>query len=162
MRPKVIASATPSGRRARVRRSPTAIRRSRPAGSSRATAPRLAQAAVPRTRMSHVKPEMADVAVLEDVIAALEPHAPLLLRPLLAAEAHEVVVGDNLGADEAALEIGVDDACGLRPGGALVHGPGAGLLGTDGEEGEQPQQLVPFPDHPVQARLLEAHAGQVL
>src|SRR4051812_36254067 len=119
MRLKVIASATPSGRRVRVSRRPTAIRRSSPPGSSRATAPRLAQAAVPSTRMSHVEPEVTDVAVLEDVIAALQPHAPLLLRPLLAAEAHEVVVGDDLGADEAALEIGVDDARRLGPGSAL-------------------------------------------
>ena len=64
--------------------------------------------------MSDVEAEVADVAVLDDVVAALQAHPALLLCPLLAAEPDEIVVGDDLGADEAALEIGVDDARRLR------------------------------------------------
>ena len=36
--------------------------------------------------------------------------------------------GDHLGADEAALEIGVNHARGLRRGGADAHRPGAHFL----------------------------------
>ena len=102
----------------------------------------LGQAAVPGGRMSDVEAEVADVAVLDHVVAALQAHPALLLGPLLAAEPDEVVVGDDLGADEAALEIGVDHARRLRGGGTPMHGPGTRLLGADGEEGEQAQQLV--------------------
>src|SRR5690606_4219346 len=45
--------------------------------------------------------------------------------------------GDDLGLDEALLEVGVDDAGGLGGGGAALDGPGAGLLGPGGEVGLQ-------------------------
>ena len=60
---------------------------------------------------------MHDVAVGDHVGLALEPHLAGLLRAGFAAERHVVVVGDGLGADEAALEIGMDDAAAC---GALV------------------------------------------
>src|SRR5688572_31818004 len=46
-----------------------------------------------------------------------------------------VVIRRDLGADEAALEIGVDHAGGLRRGGAGRYGPGAHLLRPGGEIG---------------------------
>ena len=58
--------------------------------------------------------EVQHVAVLHPVGLAFRSHPAGLFRPLLAAEADEVVVGDGLGPDEAALEIAVDDAGGLR------------------------------------------------
>src|SRR5260370_38623672 len=60
------------------------------------------------------KPKMDDVAVGDGVILALEPKLAGVARAGLAAERHVVLPGDDLGADEAALEIGVDDAGGLR------------------------------------------------
>ena len=59
------------------------------------------------------EPEVHDVAVLDDVLLAFEAHLAGFLGADLAAERHEVVVGDGLGADEALLEVGVDDAGGL-------------------------------------------------
>jgi hypothetical protein len=65
---------------------------------------------------------------LHDVVLAL--HAGLaggaggLRRP----GRHEVVEGDDLRLDEAALEVAVDDAGGLGRRGALLDRPGAGLL----------------------------------
>ena len=53
---------------------------------------------------------MHDVAVADDVLLALEPHLARLLRALLALAGDEVGEGDDLGADEAVLEVGVDHA----------------------------------------------------
>src|SRR5436190_802900 len=50
---------------------------------------------------------------------------------------HQLVEGDDLGLDEAALEVGVDDAGGLRCRPALADGPGPGLLGAGGQVGLQ-------------------------
>ena len=59
-----------------------------------------------------------------------------------AAERREVVVGDDLGLDEALLEVGVDDAGRLRGLPALLDRPGAHLLLTRGEIGLQAEQVV--------------------
>ena len=58
--------------------------------------------------------EVQDVAVLDDVVLAFEPELAGVLRARFAVERDVVVIGDGLGADEALLEIGVDDAGGLR------------------------------------------------
>ena len=56
-----------------------------------------------------VEAEVDHVAVLDHVLLALGAQLAGLLGPLLALAGDEVVVGDDLGADEAALEVGVDD-----------------------------------------------------
>ena len=60
------------------------------------------------------KPEMHDVAVLHDVVLAFEPQLAGIARAGLAAAGDIVVIGDGFGADEAAFEIAVNDAGGLR------------------------------------------------
>jgi hypothetical protein len=67
-----------------------------------------------------------------------------------------------LGADEAALEIRVDDTSGLRRARAGAHCPGARLFRTDGEEGQQPEQRVTGADEAVEARLLQPNRLQKL
>ena len=67
---------------------------------------------------------------------------PASLAPASPLTGDEVLVGDHLGADEAVLEIRVDDARRLRRGRAGPHGPGAHFLHAGGEIGLQPQQLV--------------------
>src|SRR5690606_18531593 len=79
-----------------------------------------------------------------------------------AAERDEIVVGDGLGADETAFEIGVDDAGGLRGLGAHRNGPGAGFLGADGEIGLQVQELVALADQAVEAGFFKAERGEVV
>ena len=65
---------------------------------------------------------MHDVAVGDGVSLALESHLARLLRAGFAAERHIIVVGDGLGADEAALEVGMDDGGRLRrPGACLLY-----------------------------------------
>src|SRR5690606_12891757 len=65
---------------------------------------------------SGVELEHQHVAVLDDVFLALVARLACFLRRRLAAELHVVVEGDRLGADEAALEGGVDDAGCLQVG----------------------------------------------
>src|SRR5688500_10562963 len=76
----------------------------------------------------HVEAEEQDVPVLHHVLLPLGAHQPLVAGGLDAAEAGEVVVGDGLGANEAALEVAVDHAGGLGALGADGDGPGADLL----------------------------------
>src|SRR5690606_41733646 len=77
---------------------------------------------------SHGEAELHDVAVLHDVVLALHAHLAAGAGLGDGAGLDEVVEADDLGLDEAALEVGVDDARGLRGGRALGDGPGAGLL----------------------------------
>ena len=63
-----------------------------------------------------VEPEVHHVAVLDDVFLAFLADLAGFLGAALAVERDVVVVGDGLGADEALLEVGVDDAGGLRGG----------------------------------------------
>ena len=90
----------------------------------------------------HVEAEDHHVAVLHDVVLALHAEPAGLARAGLAAERHVVVIADRLGLDEAALEVGVDDTCGLGGLGTDSNRPGADLLGAGGEEALQAEQLV--------------------
>ena len=90
----------------------------------------------------YVEPEQNDVAVLHDVLLALGADETCLLGGVHGAETHEIVVGDDLGADEAALKVGVNLTGGLRSLGALHDGPGAYLLGACGQVADETQQGV--------------------
>src|SRR4051794_21233743 len=79
---------------------------------------------------SDVEAELHHVAVLHDVVLALHADLAELLGLEHGAGCHEVVEGDDLRLDEAALEVGVDHARGLGGGGALGDRPGTGLLGA--------------------------------
>ena len=72
----------------------------------------------------------------------------------------EVAVGDDAGADEAALKVAVDLAGSLRSLGTLADGPGAALLLAVGQEGDQAQQVVAGGDEVVEAACLDAHLGE--
>src|SRR5205085_3770695 len=91
-------------------------------------------------RRLDVEQEVQHVAVLDDVLLAFGAHSAGLPGALLAPERDEVVERDRLGADEAALEVGVDDAGGLRRRVADVDRPGAHFLGAGGEVGLQAEQ----------------------
>src|SRR5258707_10216393 len=73
--------------------------------------------------------------------STLFPYTTLFRSLEHRAGGHQVVVGDDLGLDEAALEVGVDDAGGLGSGGPLADRPGAGLLGAGGRSEEHTSEL---------------------
>ena len=85
---------------------------------------------------------MHDVAVGDHIVLAFEPEFAGLARARFAPVADIIVVGDGLGADEALLEIGMDDAGGLRGFCSLLDRPGARLLRPGGEEGDEMQERV--------------------
>src|SRR5947208_8789000 len=104
----------------------------------------IANFAPPATKSSrlHREPEVDDVAVLDDVVLALEPQLPRLAALGLAPEAHELVVGDHLGADEAALDVAVDLARRLEGRRAAADRPGPALVLAGGEEAHQVEERV--------------------
>ena len=75
---------------------------------------------------SHIEQKVQHIPVLDDVVLAFGAHLAGFLGALFALVLDEVVEGDGLGADEAAFEVGVDDAGGFGGGVAFVDGPGAG------------------------------------
>src|SRR5262245_31311003 len=85
-----------------------------------------------RAQYSDVEPELDDVAVAHHVLLALDAHLAGGLGRGHRAGRHEVVVRHDLGLDEAALEVGVDDAGGLGGGRADRNHPGARLFGPSG------------------------------
>src|SRR6516162_135674 len=60
----------------------------------------------------------------------------------LAARGNEVVVVHHLGADESALQVGVDPRRGSRRSVSAADGPGLDLVLADGEKGNQVEQSV--------------------
>src|SRR6187551_2038174 len=66
------------------------------------------------SRSSDVEQEVQHVAVLDDVLLAFLAQPARRCGTGLALVLDEVVVADRLGADEAALEVGVDHPGGLR------------------------------------------------
>src|SRR5450830_886754 len=92
---------------------------------------------VPRARCKvrlHVEAELHHVAVGHRVVLALDPGLAAGARLRDRAARDQVGVGDDLGLDEATLEVGVDHAGSLRSRPAPVDGPGSGLLRPRGEE----------------------------
>src|SRR2546422_4331970 len=104
--------------------------------------------------------EVDDVAVLDDVVLALEPQLPRLAALGLAPEAHELVVGDHLGADEAALDVAVDLARRLEGRRAAADRPGPALVLAGGEEADQVEERVAGADEAGACALGEAQVGQ--
>src|SRR3569832_2462182 len=87
-----------------------------------------------------VEAEVDHVTVLHDVVLAFQPPLAGLFGLLLAAAGDEVVIRDDLGADEAALEIGVDHAGGLRCGGAEQKKPNTHHKNTNKKKSLQAEQ----------------------
>src|SRR5579871_3976973 len=104
---------------------------------------------------SDVEPKVHDVAFADEVVLALEAHLSRIPSARLPAAGDVVVEADDLGADEAALEVGVDHAGRLRRGRTTPDRPGADLLRAGGEVGLQPEQAIGAANHPVQTRLIK-------
>ena len=97
---------------------------------------------------------MHDVAILHDVVLALDGQFAGLADGGLGAVLQVVVVLDDLSAYKTLLEVGVDDAGTLRSLPALLVSPGLHLHFAGGDERLEIQQGVGFLDEPVDAALL--------
>src|ERR1700682_6055375 len=86
-------------------------------------------------------PEQNDVAFLDDVLLAFEAHLRLLARRRKAPCRQKIVPANHFGADEAALDIGVNRAgCFLRAHAAFDR-PGTHLGLARGEKRSQAEQM---------------------
>src|SRR5277367_6478650 len=100
--------------------------------------------------------EKEDVPVFYDVVFAFGAEEAFFFDGLFAAVFEEVVGGVAVGFDEAALEVGVDDAGGSGGFGAAFDGPGADFLHACGEVRDEVEEAVGGVDEAVEARLVEA------
>src|SRR5579872_6578116 len=108
------------------------------------------------------KTEMKHVAVGDDIILAFETKFPGFAGARFAAAGDIIRIGDCLGANEAFLEIGVDDAGGLRRFSAFFDSPGARLFRSHREERHEVEKFVASPDHAIEARLVEADGFKII
>src|SRR5438105_10410127 len=113
-----------------------------------------------RTSASDIEAEMNDVAVGDGVFLAFEARLTGLLALRLAAVADEIVVGDDLGADESLLDVAVDLAGGLLRDGAAPDRPGADLVFARGQEAHQVEQPVGGLHEAVARRSVETGVAQ--
>ena len=104
----------------------------------------------------HVESEAHDVAVLHHVVLAFDAELAGLAHGGFGAVLDVVVVLDDLGADEALLEVGVDDAGTLRSLPAFVVGPGLDFHLAGGDERLEVEQAVDGLDEAVAAAVPQA------
>ena len=97
------------------------------------------------------------VAVLHHIVLALAAELSGGAAGRFAAQLHEVLILDDFGADEALLEVGVDDSGRLGRLVAHLYGPGAALVASGGEEGLQVEKRVCRLYEPHHSGLLEAY-----
>ena len=89
-------------------------------------------------------------------------HLPRVLRTDLALAGNIVLIGNRLARDEAAFKIAVDRAASLRRLGPSYHRPGVRFLRADGEESQQPEQIVAGADDTIEAAVVQAKSFQEL
>ena len=82
---------------------------------------------------SHVKAEQQDIAVLHDILLALNPQLARFLCPGFTFARDVIIVRYRFAGDEPAFEVLVDDSGGPRRFGALDDGPGPRLFRAAGE-----------------------------
>src|SRR5437773_9570673 len=107
-------------------------------------------------RTSHVKKDVEYFAIFYGIGFSFRAHDTKLFRVGLASRFEELRPADDLRADEATLQIGVDRACRLLRGRAARHGPRADLVVADREERAEPEQLVRCADETIERRLRKA------
>src|SRR5262245_39311771 len=101
----------------------------------------------------HVEAELEDVAVLHDVVLALDAGLPRGPSGGDRPGGDQVVVGHDLGLDETALEVAVDHTGRLGRRRPDAYRPGPGFLWPGGQECGQPERGKPGLGQPVQPRL---------
>ena len=150
-RPSAASSASrrapTAGASPRERRGPPPPRRS---GTCRPSPAMLRVARLDR------EPHVEDVAFADDVVLALHADLAVRLRGLHRPRRDQLVVADDLGADEPALQVGVDHAGCLRRRGAAPNLPRARFVFTGGEERDEVDRPIARRDHLLQAGLLHA------
>src|SRR5215213_6970222 len=105
---------------------------------------------------SDIEQEVDHIAILDDVLLAFPAQPAELPRFGQTAGGDQVVIGDDLGSNETPLDVRVDLAGCLDRGGAAANGPGATLVGSDGEKWHQSQELERVANDLIKPRLRDA------
>src|SRR4051794_18070129 len=113
-----------------------------------------------RRRRSCSEAEVDDVAVQDDVVLALQSHLAVLAAYGHRAARDKRVVGDDLGADEAAGDVAVNLTGRELRRRVARYRPCAALVLADREEGNIAEQVVAGADHPVESGLGETKVGK--
>src|ERR671934_3112094 len=87
--------------------------------------------------ISYGEPYVQDVALLHDVLLALDPHPPLCVKAMPASRGDDFIEGHDFGPDEPSLHVCVDHAGGLGGCGPAADVPRMGLVLVGREERDQ-------------------------
>src|SRR5579863_3910831 len=109
---------------------------------------------------SDVEAEVDDVAFLHHVVPALHAEKAGILYRLHPAEPEQVLVRRDLGAYEAALDVAMDRACGLRRFRPSPDRPSPALFFTGGEERHEVEEPVRGDDEAIEPARLHAELGR--
>src|SRR5437867_6970570 len=88
-------------------------------------------------RQSDIEAEQADIPILDDIVAALEPHLAPLPSRRIGSRRDQIIVGDDLRLDEATFDVAVDHAGGLGRFRSVPDYPGHNLRIARGVEGDR-------------------------
>ncbi len=103
---------------------------------------------------------MQNVAILHNVVLALNKKFTLLLAGLLGTEGYEIVILHNLSTNEPALQVGMNYPCSLRSRHSLLDGPCTNFLWSNGKECLHVEQGVRGPDKLVYPGFGKSHIGK--
>src|SRR5687768_2284001 len=95
------------------------------------------------------KAEVDDIAVLHDVFLTFQADFAVVAARSHRTARRQRLIGDDLGADEPALNVAVNFAGGKLRGGAARDGPGAAFVFADREERHVTEQVVGGADHAI-------------
>src|SRR5437762_6833599 len=110
--------------------------------SATQTRTEIAHGTIPREQELDGETKVDDVGILDEILFAFEPEFAGFLAFCFAAVNDEVLVGDHLGANKAALDIAMNFAGGFFGDSALGDRPGAHFVFPGGKKTDQIEQGV--------------------
>src|SRR5947208_858110 len=102
------------------------------------------------------EPEVDDVAVLDDVLLALEAELAVFAAGSHGAARDQMIVADHFGANKSAGDVAMDLAGGQLRGGSPRHRPGTAFVLAHREERNIPEQIVAGADDAIEPRFVPA------
>src|SRR5262245_9831819 len=114
-----------------------------------------------RALLRDVESEVTDLAVLDEIVLALQPQAAGLLEDVeRALGGDQLVVAVHLGADEATRDVGVDGRGGVLRPGAGRDRPRPDLVLPNREKRYETEERETLAEHSVDGRLGQPQIGQ--
>src|SRR5947209_13025311 len=109
-----------------------------------------------------VKAKVSDIAVLYNIVFAFKPEQSLFGSGGERTTLHEILEARHFGTNKTSFDIRMDLSCRLRGYSSLRDSPGANLVLTCCQKGNQVKQPVANLDDTIGSQLWEAKRFQVL